>query len=101
MEKYFSAEDKVKILKEHMLGEVPVSNLCEKYGINADTFYEWQNLLFEGAIQNFEHKKRGSKKTKKQIERIDTLEKKIAKKDSALKELLKLHIDLKRKLGEF
>ncbi|MGI6523821.1 MAG: transposase [Bdellovibrionota bacterium] len=100
MGKHFSAEDKVKILKEHLLGNKPLSSLCDKYGVHISTFYEWQKLLFEGAIQIFERNKNGRKEEKKQAERIDILEKKLTKKDSALAELLGLHIDLKKKLGE-
>lgn len=98
MGKHLTAEDKVKILKRHLVEKEAVSSLCEEYGIHVNTFYEWQKVLFEQGMKAFE--KENSKEEKRQAERIDYLEGKLAKKDSALAELLEAHIELKKNLGE-
>jgi transposase len=39
--KHYTAEEKVAILRRHLLDKVPVSDLCE------DVFYRWQKEFFE------------------------------------------------------
>ena len=40
--RHFTPEQKVGVLREHFLDKVPVSDLCEKYGIGVTLFYSWQ-----------------------------------------------------------
>lgn len=35
----FSPEKKVEILREHLKNKVPISELCQKYGIHPNLFY--------------------------------------------------------------
>ena len=37
----FSAEQKVAIVKQHLVDKVPVSDLCERHQILATQFYQW------------------------------------------------------------
>ncbi|WAS91473.1 hypothetical protein [Nannocystis punicea] len=45
----FTPEQKPKILREHHLDKVPVSDLCEKYKLRPSVFYDRQRALFERA----------------------------------------------------
>ena len=45
--KSFTPEKKVSILREYLLDNVPVSDLCDKYGLNPNVFYRWQKEMFE------------------------------------------------------
>ena len=56
--KHFSAEQKMTALRRHLLEHVPVSNLCDEYGINPTVFYRWQKQLFEGGAALFESRPR-------------------------------------------
>ncbi len=49
----FSPEKKVEILREHLKNQVPISELCEKYGLHPNVFYRWEKELFEGGIGIF------------------------------------------------
>ena len=40
--KHFSPEQKVTILRLHLLEKVPVSDVCDKYEIQPTVFYRWQ-----------------------------------------------------------
>ncbi|MBZ5711697.1 transposase [Nannocystis pusilla] len=51
--RHFTPEQKSKILREHHLDKVPVSDLCEKYKLQPSVFYGWQRALFERAPQVF------------------------------------------------
>ena len=41
--RHFSAEQKMAALRRHLLEHVPVSNVCDEYGINPTVFYRWQD----------------------------------------------------------
>ena len=45
--KYYSPEEKVSILKQHLVNGVPVSELCERHQLQPTVFYRWQRQLFE------------------------------------------------------
>ncbi len=38
----FSAEEKVNILRLHLLENQPVSDVCDTFGLNPNVFYRWQ-----------------------------------------------------------
>ncbi|MGN7612432.1 transposase [Magnetococcales bacterium HHB-1] len=54
--KHFSPQEKTAILREHLINNVPVSNLCDQYGIHPTLFYRWQKKMFEGLPKVFEGK---------------------------------------------
>ena len=51
--KRYPATQKVKILREHLENQVPVSELCKRHGIQPTVFYNWKKQLFEGALETF------------------------------------------------
>ena len=50
----YSPEEKAKILRLHLLEQVPISEICEKQGIHPTIFYQWQKALFENAAAALE-----------------------------------------------
>lgn len=96
--KYYSPEEKVEIVKQHLVNGVAVSELCDKYQLQPTVFYRWQRQLFEKGASAFQGaQKSEANRLKKQVER---LEEKIAKKNEVLGELMEEHIELKKSLGE-
>jgi transposase len=51
--KHFTPEEKVAILRRHLLDSVPVSELCEELSLRATVFYRWQKELFENGATAF------------------------------------------------
>jgi transposase-like protein len=43
--KHFTPEEKVAILRRHLVDKVPVSGLCEELGLRPTVFYRWQKEL--------------------------------------------------------
>ena len=44
-------EEKISIIREHLIEKVAVSELCDKHGISVVNFYNWQKQPFEnGAV---------------------------------------------------
>lgn len=45
--KHYTAEEKVAILRRHLIDHVPVSQLCDAYHLQPTVFYRWQKQFFE------------------------------------------------------
>ena len=94
--RYFSAEEKVAIIREHLVGKVSAADICDKYELHPNMLYKWQKEFFENGANAFKSpKKKNSDKQK-----IADLEEKIRYKDGVIVELLQDHITLKKRLGE-
>jgi transposase-like protein len=96
--KHYTPEEKVAILRRHLLDKVPVSDLCDELGLQPTVFYRWQKDFFENGAAAFSGKSRPDHQAEQQ--RIEFLEKKIQTKDEVLAELMAEHIALKKSLGE-
>jgi transposase len=96
--KHYTAEEKVAILRRHLLEGAAVSALCDELGLQPTVFYRWQKEFFENGAAAFQAKVRASAQAEQ--ERIEYLEKKIQRKDEVLAELMGEHIALKKSLGE-
>lgn len=96
----FSADQKAEILKRHIKDKVPVSDLCEEYGIQPSVFYGWQNQLLERmpAVLN-SGRVRDSRERKLQ-RKVDALKQRLAKKDNVIAEISEEYVQLKKELGE-
>jgi transposase len=44
--RHFTPEQKVSIIRQHLLDRVPVSDLCDKHGLQPTIFYRWQKEMF-------------------------------------------------------
>lgn len=96
--KNYTPEEKVAILRRHLLEKVPVSDLCDELGLNPNVFYGWQKQLFENGGTAFQ-KTRG-RQADRRDEKIEKLEAKLAQKNEVLAELMQEHVQLKKELGE-
>ena len=94
----YSAKDKVKILRLHLLEQKPISDICEEYGLHPTMFYRWQKELFEHGGSAFERSPNGT--GEKKLERQNAqLKAKIANKDEVIAEIMADHVRLKKELG--
>ena len=97
----FSGAEKMAILREHLIEKTPVSEVCEKHGVQPTLFYIWQKKLFEEGAAVFEQPRAKSPRQQAAEQRkIDALEAKIRNKDEVLAELMSEHVALKKSLGE-
>ena len=89
---HFTAEQKVAILRRHLLDKVPVSDLCEELDLRPTVFYRWQKELFENGAAAFQSQERPHRQVDEKQKRIEFLEKKVQTKDEVLAELMAEHI---------
>jgi transposase len=99
--RHFTAQEKVAILRRHLLEKTPISDLCDQLGLNPTLFYRWQKEFFENGTAAFEHTGRRRKAEDGAKDRkIAALEEKLQRKNEVLAELMEEHVQLKKELGE-
>ena len=53
--KHYTPEEKVAILRRHLVEGVPISDLCDELGLQPTVFYRWQKEFFENGAAAFQH----------------------------------------------
>jgi transposase len=99
--RHFTPEQKVAVLRLHLLEKKPVSDVCDEHQIAVNLFYLWQKQFFENGAAAFDNsgKRRTSEQSAKDRQ-IAALEDKIQRKNEVLAELMEEHVQLKKELGE-
>ena len=92
-----TGEEKVAILRKHLLEGVPVSDVCEEHGLRPTVFYRWQKQFFEQGAVVFQRAQDGE--TSRLKREVGRLEDKVAKKNEVLGELMEEYVALKKELG--
>ena len=94
----YTAEEKVAILRRHLLDHVPIAELCREYDLQPTQFYRWQKQFFENGASAFAA---ASRSDPAPLERkLAALEEKLVRKNEVLSELMEEHVKLKKELGE-
>jgi len=96
--KHYTPQEKVTLLRSHLIDHVPVSNICEERDIKPTVFYRWQKEFFENGAAAFEKKSRPQKSLADK--KIAALEAKLVSKNEVMSELMEEHVKLKKNLGE-
>jgi transposase len=94
----FTPQQKVAILREHLVEHVPVSDLCDKHKLHPTLFYQWQKAFFENGAAAFESRRPRSQSLSK--DKIAALEAKLRKKTEVLAEVVEELVRTKKELGE-
>ncbi len=79
-------EEKVAILRRHLVEKVPVSNLCEESGVHPTVLYGWLKQFLEQGGAAFPPPERSSRREESLKQRIEALEAKLRRKDEVLAE---------------
>lgn len=90
----YTPEEKVSILRRHLVEHVAVSDLCDEYQLQPKIFYIWQKQFFENGAAAFVREDRPQKRVEEA--RIQQLEAKLTRKHEVLSELMEEHIKLKK-----
>jgi transposase-like protein len=99
--RHFTTDQKTAILKRYLVDKVPLSDLCDEYGIKPNQIYSWQKILFDHAESAF-HKAgyREAQKLSAQEEKIARLEAKLVQKNEVISELMEENVRSKKANGE-
>ncbi len=93
--KRYTAEEKVKILREVLEDGKPISQVAESYGLHPNNIFNWRKQLFENGLQTFQIRRTDiSNKAEERV--ISRLEEKIKHKDEIIAELAGELLELKK-----
>lgn len=94
----YTSDEKVQVLRRHLVEKVAVSDLCDEYLLHPNIFYRWQREFFEKGAVVFEHK--GDSEARKFKAKISALTAKLSHKEEVIDEIMESHARLKKSLGE-
>ena len=99
--RHFTPEQKVALLRLHLLEKKPVSDICQENNLAVNLFYLWQKQFFDNGTAAFANPgKRGKAVEDLKDKKIAALEDKLRRKHEVLSELMEEHVQLKKELGE-
>lgn len=101
----WTPEQRAAILREHLVDKKPVSDVCDKHGIQPSLFYSWMRQLcdnMETALQDGRSNGNGVlerkiAKLEKQVAESDDL---ITDKQRVIAEVTEEYVKLKKTLGQ-
>ena len=92
----FSAQEKVSILRLHLLEGTPVSEVCASQEISPTLFYQWQKTLFEEGAAAFD---RARRRPDPKDREIGQLKEQLTRKVAVIGELAQELVEAKKPLG--
>ena len=96
--KHYTPEEKVAVLRRHLLDKEPISKLCDELGLQPTVFYRWQKEFFENGPAALEpHSRRATDSKDRQIA---FLQQKLQRKHEVLSEVMEEFVQLKKERGE-
>lgn len=97
----WSGAEKLAILRQFLVEKVPISDLCDRHGMQPSQVYQWQALLFEHGAAAFERKPgRQPSADLAKDRKIAQLEAKLAQKHEVISELMEANVREKKANGE-
>jgi transposase len=98
--KQYAPEEKVAILRRHLLEKEPISKLCDEVGLQPTVFYRWQKEFFENGHAAFHNGRKSKAVEDANLKKIEQLQAKLVRKNEVMAELMEAHTELKKSLGE-
>lgn len=98
--RHHSPQDKVRILRLHLLEGKAISEICETEGIHPTQFYQWQKTFFENGATAFERRVSSNKSGQNpDARKVTALENKVRCKDEVIAEIMEDLVRLKKSRG--
>jgi transposase-like protein len=95
--KRYSPEQKLKIIKEGLLPDVRVADLCRHYDIYPTDYYRWKKLAESSMIDGLKPKNKREKPLSKREQELQDENERL---QAVIIQLTKEHLDLKKKVQE-
>ena len=98
----FLGDDKMAILRRHLVDKVSVSDVCDQMGIHPTLFYRRQKELFDRGSAAFDRRGDDGRQRSTEEREKRRLEKKVAIPSSLPASFcaMQSHVELKKSLGE-
>lgn len=95
----YSAEEKVRLLRLHLVEGQPISAICDEHQIHPTLFYQWQKTFFENGAAAFDRSPR-SRRAELGSQKIEQLEARLKRKDEVIAAVTEELVRTKKELGE-
>ncbi len=95
--KSYPPEEKVAIIRSHLLDGVAVSDLCDKHGMNPNVYYRWQKEFFEGGAAAFIRE--SNQQVVKMKRQLAENQERLTKKNEVLAEVMEELMHCKKNTG--
>lgn len=99
--RHHTPDQKIVLIRRHLVDKVPVSELCQEHDLQPSVFYSWLRQLFENGAAAFEESRKASSKREEQLlEKVEHLTGRLARKDEVIAAVTAEMVSLKKELGE-
>lgn len=96
--KRYTPDEKVTIIRRHLIDGTPVADLCDEYRLNPTVYYRWQKEFFEGGASAFTQDT--SREVKYLKQRLAETQEKLSIKNEVLAEVMEEYVRFKKNTGE-
>jgi len=95
--KTYVPDEKVAIIRKHLLDGAAVSDLCDEHGLHPTVYYRWQKEFFEGGAAAF------ARESDRQIgqlkQRLAEAQEQLNRKNEVLAEVMEEYVRCKKNSG--
>ena len=98
--RHFTAEQKAQVVRRHLSGKEPVSNLADQLQVQPSVIHLWVKQVLEQAERAFERQAGGRAAAHAADRRIEQLEAKLVQKNEVIAELMEENVRAKKANGE-
>lgn len=96
----FTPEQKVALLRLHLLEKKPISDICQENNLSVNLFYLWQKQFFENGAAAFGNSgKRQQACQDAKDRKIANLQEQLHQQHEVLAEVMKEYVQLKKEAG--
>jgi transposase len=97
----FTPDQKATIVRRHLSGKEPISNLADEFGLQPSQIHNWVKLVLDQAEKVFQCTPgRPPREQQLNSRKIEHLQAKLTQKNEVIAELMEEHVKLKKELGE-
>jgi transposase len=98
--RHFADQEKVAIIRRHLIDKVSISDLCDELHIYPNQFYDWLKKFFENGHLAFANGRKSKPAQDAPQAKIQKLEAKLQKKNEVMAELMEALTDEKKRNGD-
>jgi transposase-like protein len=90
----WQGKEKVEIIREYLLEQNPISDICEKYHLHPAMLRRWVKEFFEAGSVVFDNN--GKKESAREKKRTMELEAKIRRQQSVIAEITQENVEMRK-----
>jgi transposase len=95
----YTPDQKAALLREHLVDNKPVSEICTAAEIQPRMFYKWERDLLAAAAPSLFTTRRAPNREQELQARVPALEAKVIRKDAIIAEVSEEYVKLKKELA--